>query len=305
MKAGNRINRFIELVSNIMEAYTTCLFLADNDNEMYLSNFYSLGKNIKTRCKIKKGEGIVGWVFREQKPVLASYFDKRDATTLKFYKRDEDIKSFLAIPLPKNKGVICVDSKKSYIFTEEKEKILINMASILLSIIDLENEINEKNILDKLLSLSLTINELILNIKTKEEFIKDFLFIIKKYLNLNTVISVIENNNINSLSTVDKKDIYLKYNYEYMDNSSLAFWIIKNKKDLFLENFIKNKKSFLVNKEEKYEFISNFLGFYIHGNGNKGVIILVKKNNEKWNLKEKNTAKLMSDIFIKNYFNKK
>jgi hypothetical protein len=75
-----RINEFIELISNIMESYTTTLFLADDSDggELTLYYFYSLSKNIKKDCKVQSGEGIIGWVFREQKSVLASYFDKRN-----------------------------------------------------------------------------------------------------------------------------------------------------------------------------------------------------------------------------------
>ena len=158
LKTNARIIEFIELISNIMETYTTTLFLAgDREGDtLFLHSFYSLGKNIKKNCKVMSGEGIIGWVYREQKSVLATYFDKRDATTLKFYELDEDIKSLIAIPLPEKYGVLCIDSKKSYVFTEEKEKILKQMAHILFSLMKVENEISEKKNIRK---YSFIINE--------------------------------------------------------------------------------------------------------------------------------------------------
>ncbi len=190
MKTKKRINSFIELISNIMEAYTVILFLADEEDEsvLNLSSFCSLSRSLNKKCTIVRGEGIVGWVHKEKKPVLASHFDKRDATTLKFYEKDENIKSLLAIPLPEKYGVLYVDSKKSYIFTEEKEKILTQMSHVLVSVLKSEKEIAEKKLLEFLLTLSLNSNELLSCNLKKDVFIEEFLDFFCDRLDLKYVI---------------------------------------------------------------------------------------------------------------------
>ncbi len=309
MKAMPRIYEFIELISNTMESYTTCIFLNDDsDGEgLILYYYHSLSRNIKKDCKVQNGEGIIGWVFREQKSVLASYFDKRDATTLKFYEKDEDIKSLIAIPLPENYGVLCVDSKKSYVFTEEKEKILRQMSQVLVSMINAEKEINEKNILENLLTLSLNTNEIMVHTKDKNEFAKEFLEILVERLNLELVVFVYEEKNVFFTYKLNNKNIYKELSYDYFDQYGLMGWVLKNKKELFLEKLNRSEKSFIVNKDEPFENVTNFLCLPLISKKNKkiGALAFVKKNNEKWIAKEKKTMTLLSNLFFKEYLNKK
>ncbi len=124
MKNIESIRDIIFLVSNVMEGYSVALFVADKEGENCLRLFCydSFSKNIEKDCRLEKGEGLIGWVYREQKPLVVNNFDN-DTSTLRLYTKNEDIKSFMAVPLPYKKGVLCVDSKKSYVFTEEKEKI--------------------------------------------------------------------------------------------------------------------------------------------------------------------------------------
>lgn len=309
MKAMPRIYEFIELISNTMESYTTCIFLNDDsDGEgLILYYYHSLSRNIKKDCKVQNGEGIIGWVFREQKSVLASYFDKRDATTLKFYEKDEDIKSLVAIPLPENYGVLCVDSKKSYVFTEEKEKILRHMSQVLVSMINAEKEINEKNVLENLLTLSLNTNEIMVHVNEKNEFAKEFLEILVERLNLELVAFVFEEKIVFFTYNLNNKNIYKELSYDYFDQYGLMGWVLKNKKELFLEKLNRSEKSFIVNKDEPFENVTNFLCLPLISKKNKkiGALAFVKKINEKWIAKEKKTMTLLSNLFFKEYLNKK
>ncbi|MCK9293831.1 MAG: GAF domain-containing protein [Desulfobulbaceae bacterium] len=309
MKAMPRIYEFIELISNTMEAYTTSLFLdEESDGEgLILYHYHSLSRNIKKDCKVQNGEGIIGWVFREQKSVLASYFDKRDATTLKFYEKDEDIKSLVAIPLPENYGVLCVDSKKSYVFTEEKEKILRQMSQVLVSMINAEKEIMEKNILEILLALSLQTNEIIVHTKDRNEFAKQFLELLMEKLNLELVVFAYEEKNVIFTYKLNNKNIYKELSYDYLDQYGLMGWVLKNKKELFLEKLNKSEKSFVVNRDEPFENLTNFLCLPLISQKNKmtGALAFVKKNNEKWIAKEKKTMTFLSSLFFKEYLNKK
>ena len=107
-----------------MEGYSVVLFVADKTREGSLRLFCydSFSKNIDANCRLGSGEGLIGWVYRQQKPLVVNNFDN-DTSTLRFYTTNEEIKSLMAVPLPDRNGVLCVDSKKSYIMTEEKEKI--------------------------------------------------------------------------------------------------------------------------------------------------------------------------------------
>lgn len=306
MRRKSRINEFVELISNIMESFTAIVFLVDeNETDLLrIKAFYSLSKNIKEECLLRSGEGIVGWVFREQKTVLAAYFDKRDATTLKFYDKDEEIKSLLAVPLAGKAGVLYVDSKKSYVFTEEREKILKQMGHILCSIINTENEIKEKRTNEKLLSFSLNINEITVNTKNRKEFVEKILYQMFDMFCLNIVVFLIESEKIYYLCNSDNKKHFNESNFDFYDKYGLSGWIIKNNQELLLEKISKNEKSYIVNKNEKFDDLTNFLGLPLFLDEKRGVISFVKKNNEKWLSKEKKLLTFISDLFFKEYFQK-
>lgn len=74
-------------------------------------------------CRIKIGRGLIGWVAKEKKRLHVTCFD-RDTRTLGIYSRDVDIKALLAVPFPNGEGVLMVDSKNRYAFSEKKQRIL-------------------------------------------------------------------------------------------------------------------------------------------------------------------------------------
>lgn len=307
MKNNSMLNEFIELVSNSMESYSTCFFNVEEKerNSMILASFYSLSNNINKNCTIRKGEGLAGWVLKEKKTVTATYFDKRDATTLKYYNKNENIKSFMAVPLPDGSGVLCVDSKKSYVFTEEKEKILKQMASVLMSILNLEKELKEKNTAESLLSLSININEILVNNEKKDEYLNDFFYILLKRLNLYVIVFVIECEKIIITYDDDKKIFSKELHFNSLDNSSFVAWVLKNNKYLYLEKINNNEKSFIISRQEPFGNYNNFLGFPLFFNDKKGVLAFVKKSHEYFSIKEKKILDILSNIFYREYFSKK
>jgi len=120
----NEVQDLIELISNTTEAYTTALFLSPKQGEpLRLRAYLSLSQNIDPNVSIGPGEGLVGWVFKNNKSVNVDKFDQ-DTRRLLFYRIDESIKSFMAVPLSEVNGVLAVDSKQRYVFTEKSQKIL-------------------------------------------------------------------------------------------------------------------------------------------------------------------------------------
>ena len=94
MDENTALQELIYMTSNVMEGYTVALFLnRDGDNEnIYLHAYDSFCKEIVNDCFLQSGEGLIGWVYRQQKSVVANNFE-RDTSTLKIYKKDEKIKS--------------------------------------------------------------------------------------------------------------------------------------------------------------------------------------------------------------------
>ncbi len=69
---NDQIQELIELVSNTTEAYTTVLFLSPEPGQpLELVAHQSLSPNIDVGVRINSGEGLVGWVHKNRKPVKA------------------------------------------------------------------------------------------------------------------------------------------------------------------------------------------------------------------------------------------
>ncbi len=93
--------------------------------------YHTLSLQINPRLSLQPGDGVIGWVAKNRQPVNIAQFD-RDTRNLKLYLKDEGIKSFLAVPVG-DAGVICVDSKRNYVFTEKNQKILLDFAQVILN----------------------------------------------------------------------------------------------------------------------------------------------------------------------------
>jgi putative methionine-R-sulfoxide reductase with GAF domain len=290
-----KINNFLDLVTNVMEAYTAALFNVEAEKEgtLKLFSYRSFSKNIDADCRLLSGEGFVSWVQREQKSVLVNNFD-RSTTTLKFYSQDEDIKSLLAVPLPEQEGVLYVDSKKSYRFTEEREKICRQMAFTALALIRARKEGEEKRIMERMLSFSGEMDELLLREQTREELLKEALEIISRWLVLEFAFFVVPEEVVHYC-----QQAVMKGNYIHRTNPPGSFsedgllgWAIRNGKKVVREKIVPKAKSFILNREESLGPFANFVGvpLWLPGSRKKGGVGLIKPAAEKWSKLEIETA---------------
>jgi signal transduction protein with GAF and PtsI domain len=156
------LKEIIQLISNVTEAFTTALFLYDPlESKLHLSCYQSLSQHINPQTSLSIGDSLIGWVAKNQRPVNIAQFD-RDTRNLKFYLRDEKIKSFLAVPV-KGAGVLCIDSKRNYVYTDKDQKILHDFAALILQHLKdqsrIEKERQQSHILEFLNRINLLSTE--------------------------------------------------------------------------------------------------------------------------------------------------
>jgi hypothetical protein len=122
--------QLVDLTGNISNAFTLTLFKVNPDEKtLSLRHYVSLSSNFNPKAKIKFGEGPLGQVARSKQPFLDENIMQNQAK-LGFYKKEEDLKSFLAIPVvyKKLEGVLAIDSKQSYSFPVKQQKIITGLA---------------------------------------------------------------------------------------------------------------------------------------------------------------------------------
>lgn len=126
------LTQLIELTSNVTNAFTTALFVADPiQKTLTLKESHTLSLNLDKKARIAYGEGPIGQVAENEAPFLEEHF-KSNTSVLKMYKAKEDLKSFLAVPVISDgdglTGVLVVDSKESYGFSILTQKIVTGFA---------------------------------------------------------------------------------------------------------------------------------------------------------------------------------
>ncbi len=133
MNKENWLHRILGLICSVFDGYTAVLFLQrEGKDDCVLASSFSLGNAVHPGTEIRPGTGLVGWIIKNHKPLLINNFD-RDEGCLGYYPREKEskIKAFMGCPLPGESGVLCVDSKKTYSFSDNDQKILYQFAQLI------------------------------------------------------------------------------------------------------------------------------------------------------------------------------
>ena len=124
------LGHLIELVGNIADAYTCALFtMTPDEKKLILIEHFTLSHNLDRGAKISLGKGPIGLAAQTCKPQLIENFDQ-DTCILGMYKKNEDIKSFIALPIVYSDqiAVLAIDTKEHYQFSIKLQKILSEFA---------------------------------------------------------------------------------------------------------------------------------------------------------------------------------
>ncbi len=112
----------VELASNTLEAFTTAFFLV-RGNKLALVAHHSLSSHMTSPLFLNLEEGGVLALALEKGAFIANHMD-REAYEIPYYNREEEIKAFMAVQVSSGRGLLCVDTKRRYSFTDKHQKLL-------------------------------------------------------------------------------------------------------------------------------------------------------------------------------------
>jgi len=124
--------RLLAIVGNVFDAYSAVLFLPELGGEVCrVVASFSLGDALDREAAIAPGQGLVGWIMREGKPLCISNFDQRRGV-LGYYRGGEEarIRAFMGYPVAATGGALCLDTRKTYAFGDKELKILSQFADL-------------------------------------------------------------------------------------------------------------------------------------------------------------------------------
>ncbi len=133
MENVNFLQRILAIICSVFDAYSSVLFLSGaKEGEFNMAACFSLGDRVDTTCVVTAGNGIVGSIASSQQPLLINNFDRKRGR-LEYYGVDGEpnIKAFMGCMLKDNAGVLCLDSKRTFSFSEKDQKILHLFAGLL------------------------------------------------------------------------------------------------------------------------------------------------------------------------------
>ncbi|TVM15667.1 GAF domain-containing protein [Oceanidesulfovibrio indonesiensis] len=136
MDERSYLERLLSIVCSVFDAYSVVLYMHDkHSGEFRIAAHFSLGDHVLTDSVAEPGKGFVGWIVRNRQPLLINNVDKKKGK-LGYYQPDVEttIKAFMGCPLKRGQGVICLDSKRTFCFSEKDQKILHLFADFLLDI---------------------------------------------------------------------------------------------------------------------------------------------------------------------------
>lgn len=122
------IDGLSQLIFNFYEAFTVAFYVKENDRLNCFSSV-SFAKSFDKNKSIPIEGTLPGWVIKHNEALIIPNFD-RDPETLGYYRTDEGIKSFMGYPM-EERGVIVVDSKRKYVFTDKEKKHLSSIVSMI------------------------------------------------------------------------------------------------------------------------------------------------------------------------------
>ncbi|MGL4208100.1 MAG: GAF domain-containing protein [Candidatus Adiutrix sp.] len=266
----------MDLCLNNLDGYSAVLFVANKmGGPLGLAALQSLSKNIDPSVKISPGKGLLGWVYKNAKAVNVDEVSF-ETERLLFYTCDENIKSFMAVPLPAISGVLAVDSKQQYIFTDKSAKLLFQFGQSIERVWQRLNPSTSKNqtssrpnngsssFSDDLCSLWLNLETSLARPDHEGGGLSSALELIKEYAGLSwafmTAMLPSDSKHYHIIAKSDNAPDTLPSKHPL--SSGLAGWVHTKHKPLILDKLKGDgRRSFLFQKDEPLKGIRSFYGW--------------------------------------------
>lgn len=137
-------NGFVEFAFATLEVNTAAIFLIHGNN-LELVAVCSKSNRINNDASFVLGEGLIGYLAREEKPSLLNDLGK-DAERLGYYKGEANVNSLASAPIKSdnvNYGILVVDARRR--LSEYDQGFLTNLASLIARDIEIARAYEERH----------------------------------------------------------------------------------------------------------------------------------------------------------------
>jgi len=122
------LERFMAIAAEAVDAHTAAVFLANpNRDQLRMAAFQSVSDRLISDATFPVPQSIPGGVFDRGVPVHEAYFAGDPSGLGMYYSGQQPIMAYMAAPVG-TKGLLWLDTRKVYRFTERHLKILLELA---------------------------------------------------------------------------------------------------------------------------------------------------------------------------------
>ena len=167
VRLQDAFHRTLSDLCEILKPYTCILFTQDPKlGRMCFRDAITGSEKLNRSAQIGEGEGLLGWVWREQEALRLTNFS-HPPENLVYYFYEENIQSLLAVPIIRNgsgvvEGILVVDSLQEGYFTTEDERLVWLAANHMMKELETaeqrRREINEARVSHALYKVSEVLN---------------------------------------------------------------------------------------------------------------------------------------------------
>ncbi len=173
MKYGESLHSLLILLSNVLDAHTTALFLHDKKHEqLQLLTSQSTSRFLLERISLPVDKsGLLAQVYKMGHPIhMGKVALDEVQNALPFYREGESgIKGLFVVPVAKGKALLYVDTKRSWGFTDKQQKWVMDIARIIQTMMEQEVCLLERDEYSSILSLWHHLGETALGADRAEE----------------------------------------------------------------------------------------------------------------------------------------
>lgn len=282
----------VELLANVTDAFTAALFLFDHDSGyLKLVACHTLSKLVDYDAALKPGDGVIGWVFKSGQAVNISPFDV-NSRGLRLYREAEEIKSFLGAPIH-GLGVLCVDSKQSYTFTEKNQKILAGFAKVIVQLIEAKNSRRREEDYGRMLNLIYGVDRAVCQPADQNGFVELILNEVRTFAKMDLAFLTRPNNDRSRYTVIaaDGIDSSRLIGGSHPIDSGLVGWVYKSNRRLILPHSRERKgKSFLFSPQDRIRGFQSFIGLPLSLWGKTAAVLgMAGRENKTWTADEIHT----------------
>lgn len=231
--------RILGIICTVFDAYSAVLFFPAEDTEVCtLGAYYSLGDRVDLQASVMPGQGLVGWIIRNHQILCVPNFDHYQSRLGYYLDREEElIKSFMGCPLSCG-GVLCLDSKRQYAFSEKDYKILELFADLLAQLRVQDSQKNFLADIPKYFTDIAVLQDLSLRSKRWSEYLRDFLQIVVKSTGFDYgAFASVENPGETYVVEAETTPVLLTHSIPatFSMNVGVAGWVFKNDQQVITE----------------------------------------------------------------------